>query len=318
MGNRIFRKSFDAIRTFFDSWRFPSFMLFVIGMYLVLEVALIFVPPSESTLGAFAEDFRIWCFGYDPATGKMETGYLVMFLTQPFILGAVIYAFWRQPLREALRRPISLAPYASAAFVLVMACGAGFAAFKSAPADTELPFPTEELRTAFAAPQFSLTDQDGKGVDLESLRGRVVLVTAVYATCGYTCPMIMGQTKKSIAELTDAERKDLAVVAITLDPENDTPEVLAQMAKGQEIAAPLYHLVTGEPKTVNDLLDAFSIARSRNAETGAIDHANLFILIDRSGRIAYRLSLGERQQRWLVSALKVLLAEPTAIAASAG
>ncbi|MCC6157238.1 MAG: SCO family protein [Deltaproteobacteria bacterium] len=303
---------FDAIRVFFDSWRFPSFMLCVVGMYLVFEVALIFIPPSDGALGAFAEDFRIWCFGYDPATGRMEAGYLVMFLTQPLILGAVIYAFWRQPLREVLRRPLALAPYASAAFVLVLACGAGFAAFKSAPADTELPFPAEELRTAFAAPGFSLTDQNGKGVDLASLRGRVVLVTAVYATCGYTCPMIMGQTKKSVAELTDAQRSDLSVLAITLDPENDTPGVLAEMAKGQEIAAPLYRLVTGEPNTVNELLDRFSIARTRNPETGAIDHANLFILIDRSGYIAYRLSLGERQQRWLVSALKVLLAEPVA------
>ncbi len=40
-----------------------------------------------------------------------------------------------------------------------------------------------------------------------------------------------------------------------------------------------------------------------------IDHANLFLLVDRAGRIAYRLTLGERQQRWLTSALEFLLRE---------
>ena len=51
------------------------------------------------------------------------------------------------------------------------------------------------------------------------------------------------------------------------------------------------------------------VARKRDPETGVIDHANLFLLIDREGRLAYRLGLGERQQRWLTSALRVLLDE---------
>jgi protein SCO1 len=51
------------------------------------------------------------------------------------------------------------------------------------------------------------------------------------------------------------------------------------------------------------------IERVRNAETGLIDHANLFLVIDRQGRVAYRFTLGDRQEQWLVSALRLLLAE---------
>jgi cytochrome oxidase Cu insertion factor (SCO1/SenC/PrrC family) len=74
----------------------------------------------------------------------------------------------------------------------------------------------------------------------------------------------------------------------------------------------LYHLVTGDPAEVEPLLDRMQIARQRDPETGVISHANLFLLIDREGRIAYRLGLGERQQRWLTSALRVLLREEAA------
>ena len=43
-------------------------------------------------------------------------------------------------------------------------------------------------------------------------------------------------------------------------------------------------------------LDRMQMARDRDPETGVINHANLFLLIDRDGRLAYRLGLGERQQ----------------------
>jgi cytochrome oxidase Cu insertion factor (SCO1/SenC/PrrC family) len=74
----------------------------------------------------------------------------------------------------------------------------------------------------------------------------------------------------------------------------------------------LYHLVTGDPADVERLLDRMQIARQRDPETGVINHANLFLLVDRDGRIAYRFGLGERQQRWLTSALEILLREETA------
>ena len=60
------------------------------------------------------------------------------------------------------------------------------------------------------------------------------------------------------------------------------------------------------------MLDRMQIARERDPDSGVISHANLFLLIDRDGRLAYRLGLGERQQRWLVSALRVLLGEQAA------
>ncbi|MBZ0271089.1 SCO family protein [bacterium] len=298
-----------ALNAFFESWRFPVFMLVVVAAYMAIEITVLLSPPGATGFSAFAEDFRVWCFGYDPATGRMEWGYVAAFLLQPVILGSVIYAFWRRPLREIAARPAAAIPYAAAALLLVAACGAGFAAFASTPNDTELPFPAEELRTALVPPSFALTDHDGAAVRLEDLRGRVVLVTAVYASCGFTCPMIMGQTKNAVGALSEDERAGLTVAAITLDPEHDTSAVLAEMAKGQGVSAPLYRLLTGDAPVVNDLLDRFSVARTRNPETGVIDHANLFILIDRAGRIAYRLSLGDRQERWLISALRLLLSE---------
>jgi protein SCO1/2 len=287
----------------------PAFGVSLLLFWEGLLLALLLAPPGEAGLGAFAEDFRIWCFGYDPATGRFSPALVLAMTTPPLLLAGVLAWLWREPLAALARRRAVAAPVAAAALG-VAAAGASFGLFAAAPAHTELPFPAEALRTAHRPPDLALTDQSGAVVALPELRGRVVLLTAIYASCGHTCPAILAQTKRAVGALSDEERAGLRVVAVTLDPAHDTPEVLAELARMHALEAPLYRLVTGDPERVERVLDEMEVARARNAETGVIDHANVVMLLDRAGRVAYRFSIGERQERWLASALALLLREP--------
>jgi cytochrome oxidase Cu insertion factor (SCO1/SenC/PrrC family) len=305
-------RSIEAISSFFSSGGFPIFTISLLACWEVFLIGVLLVPPSPSPLGAFAEDFRIWCFGYDPATGRTEWAYVASMLLPQLMMGSFIALFWWQPLREMLREPGRAAIHAGAAALIVAASTLSFAFSGSEAAGGELPFPAEAIRTAFDSPHLSLINQELAPVDLEALRGRVVLLTAVYASCGHTCPLILSQTKGALAELSPLELQDLTVIAVTLDPSNDSAEVLARLAEGYQLQAPLYNLVSGPAPEVERVLDEMQVARSRDPETGVIDHANIFLLIDREGRVAYRLSLGERQKTWLTAALRVLLKEPRA------
>lgn len=296
-----------ALQRFFGSWRFPVVGLTVGLATTALGAATLFWPPTPDALGQFAEDFRVWCFGYDPATGSIQWAYVFVFLVQPLALCALLAALWGQDLRRLRAR--EAAPWLGVGFGLTALFAAGlWGSFTPAPRG-ELPFPAEALRTSLAPPAFALDAHDGTTVSLAALRGKVVMVTGVYASCGNTCPMIMGQSRDAVAALTPAEREDLRVVGVTLDPTHDTPAVLAAMATAQQVSAPSFRLVTGPPATVEGLLDSFGIARSRDPETGIITHANVFVLIDRAGNVAYRFTLGDRQKVWLTTALRLLLAE---------
>ena len=304
-----FSKRLEAFRNLVTGAAFPAFALSLLVCWEVFLIAMLLAPSSASGLGAFADDFRIWCFGYDPATGSTESAYVMAMIGPQFMIGVFIAFFWWEPLRELSRQPWVIARYLGAAALLVAGSAAGFA-LSADPAPTgELPFPAEELRTAYEAPQFALTNQLRETVSLADFQGNVVILTAVYASCPHTCPAILSQTRAAIAELSPEEREDLRVIAVTMDPQSDSPDVLRQLANNHGMQPPLYHLVTGDPVDVERLLDRMEIARQRDSETGVISHANLFLLVDRDGRIAYRLGLGERQQRWLVSALRVLLRE---------
>jgi protein SCO1/2 len=300
----------DAVRRFIIGGSFPAFALWLLLFYELLLVGVLLVPAGSSELAAFAEDFRVWCFGYDPATGHTEWTYVMAMTVPQLMLGSMLVLLWWEPLRALCARPRAMAGHAAAAALVVTAAAAGFGVLVGAGAPKgELPFPAEALRTAHRPPNLALTNHEGEPVALSALRGKVVLVTAMYASCPHTCPLIMAQSKRAVAELSPAERADLRVVAVTLDPERDSPEVLARLAGAHDMQSPLYNLVTGKPEEVERVLDEMGVARTRDPETGLIDHANLFLVIDREGQLAYRFGIGERQERWLSKALRVLLRE---------
>ncbi|MBZ0136806.1 MAG: SCO family protein [Planctomycetes bacterium] len=121
--------------------------------------------------------------------------------------------------------------------------------------------------------------------------------------------MIFAQAKRAVARLNEEEQADVYFVAVTLDPENDSVEGLAKLAQGQGLAAPAFNLVTGDSLEVNKTLNRMGIERYRD-ELGVIQHTNMFMVIDRAGTVAYRFSLGDLQEDWLVEALKLVCAEP--------
>ena len=171
-------------------------------------------------------------------------------------------------------------------------------------------FPSRELRTDLDPPPIRLTDQAGQLVDLQGLKGKVVLLTAIYTTCPHTCPQIMAEAKRVVATVPAHQRADLRVIAVTMDPAHDTPEKLAEFAQTHRLATPPWHMVTGDVADVERTLDQMGIARARDRMTQVIDHGSLLMLVDRRGRLAYRMTMGPKQEPWLRAALKQLLAEP--------
>lgn len=294
----------------FMGHQFAVFAMGLLSLLLLMFVTTLVWPSSETGFGAFAQDFKTWCFSYDPATGRVNAIWTAVMFLNPLMLIGIMSMIWGQPIAEALReRRGSVARVLIVAAVTFTGLVAGMVAFARPAPQTALPFPAERLRMELSAPVFDLENQAGERVRLEDLRGRVVLVTAVYATCHNACPTIITTVRQAVAQLTDAQRADLTVVAISLDPHNDTLSRRAATAKAHQLEAPFFNYVNGDPAVVEELLDRYSFARVKNEATGEVDHSNMFVLIDRDQKIAFRLNLGDRHQPWLPTALRVLLGE---------
>ncbi len=81
------------------------------------------------------------------------------------------------------------------------------------------------------APEFTLTTTDGGRLSLGDLRGKVVAVTFIYATCTDTCPLLTAKMAGMQKRLGPDFGSKVRFVSITVDPERDTPQVLAQYAR---------------------------------------------------------------------------------------
>jgi len=297
------------LATVFGGWRFAAFAITAVLGFALLMVVVLLTPASPTGFGAFALEFKRWCFDWNG--GPTPVFPAVMMISELVLFAGIVAYLWRAPLRDALRSERrSLVRWSGAAVAAVLVASM---AMVSLGQPSPVTITVADLRIAVPAPDISLIDHTGAPVEVAEHRGQVLLVTAVYSTCGYTCPMILSQARRAVDSLDEAQRGDLRILAITLDPRHDTQEILAEAAAVQQLPAPLWRLVTGPPDDVERTLDAWNVSRRKNPETGEIDHANLFLLVDRQGRLAFRLGLATDRERedWLVDALRILLDEPS-------
>jgi len=142
-------------------------------------------------------------------------------------------------------------------------------------------------RAADPAPDFALTDQYGRPLELRALRGAPVLLDFVYTRCPGPCPVLTGIHGDVRKSLDPDERARLRSVSITLDPAYDTPEVLAAYARERGLDTDGWSFATGEPGAVAAVVRAYGVGTIRNAD-GDIDHTVATFLIDADGRIVER------------------------------
>ena len=150
-----------------------------------------------------------------------------------------------------------------------------------------------QLQAFGPAPRFSLTDQRGDSFASDDLAGRVTLANFIYTSCTDTCPLLsatMGQVQDQLKN--DGLFGNRAVLlSFSLDPQRDTPPVLA--AYGERFAADpaAWKLLTGDPEALAQLAQDFKLGRPIPLPTSAesplvnLAHSNRFVLIDGSGQV---------------------------------
>lgn len=292
------------------------FLLTALAGYEAFLLLTIFGPTDGGWLGEFVRDFQLWCYRGDPRTGGISWLAVSVMMAEPIFVVGVAALLWRQAFLRLLDPAVWLAHTRAAlgALALTVVSAGGlvyYARTDVVRARVLPPFPGERIRVQLALPDLPLVDQKGAAFRFADLRGRVVLVTGVYAACTTACPEIFLELKKLLGELPATERAGLSVVALSLNPEYETAALMDAVAEARGLAHPEFRYVNGrQPAEMHDLLTRLQFSATRNPQTGVIDHANLFLLVDRNNHIAYRFTLDPRHRAWLRSGLRDLLREP--------
>jgi protein SCO1/2 len=127
-------------------------------------------------------------------------------------------------------------------------------------------------------PPFQLTAQTGQPFDSQSLDGHIWVANFIYTTCAGPCPMMSSQMRHVQSSTTP----HISLVSFTVDPQRDTPPVLAAYARHFTADPARWHFLTGEPSRLTALgLNAFKL----NNVDGSLTHSTRFVLVDGARRI---------------------------------
>lgn len=143
---------------------------------------------------------------------------------------------------------------------------------------------------------FELTDAQGQTVTQNDLKGKVWVADFIFTTCPGPCPLL----SKNMAAIHRSFKllNDVRMVSLTVNPENDTPDVLKEYAKTYDADLSKWLFLTGDREQITRLLkDDF---RAGHLQDIAF-HSVYFVLVDDLLRIrGYYDTTDQKQLQQLV------------------
>lgn len=139
---------------------------------------------------------------------------------------------------------------------------------------------------AETAPDFTLTDQDGKPFELSSLHGDEVILFFGYTHCPDVCPTTLSNLARIYRELGSAAQK-VRVVFITVDPQRDTAPVLRRYVR---LFNPTFIGLTGSQAKLDPIFKAYHVWAQKLPNEGSaagylMAHSSTMFFIDPQGRL---------------------------------
>ena len=137
-------------------------------------------------------------------------------------------------------------------------------------------------------PVFSLTNQNGERISLDTFRGQPLVLTFVFTRCPVPnfCPRMSNnfdELQTSIKTASGSLGKT-RLLSVTLDPNYDTPKVLSDYAAFHHADPKIWSFATGGEEEIDSLTRVFSVYRQN--EGGTISHGLVTALIDKHGKVA--------------------------------
>ena len=134
-------------------------------------------------------------------------------------------------------------------------------------------------RRSILRPRWVWTDEQGESVSFERWRGIPLVVTAVYTSCTTVCPRTVAKLRR-VYDAYRREEREAQFLLVTLDPTNDSPEVLQHYKTSMQLPSD-WHLLRGSPSQTQELVDLLDVHLIDDAPH--IAHESKVVFFDKTG-----------------------------------
>ena len=157
----------------------------------------------------------------------------------------------------------------------------------------------------------TFTNQLGKVVTLDSLRGKILVIDFFFSRCPTICPLMAKSMKKLQRSFTNSNDSIVQFISISIDPEHDSVPQLRKFANRYTSNHDSWWFVTGDKKDIYDfaLKELKASIADVNVDTAFI-HTENFFLLDRNRVVrGWYNAFDTIKQAKLVSDIPLLMLE---------
>ena len=147
--------------------------------------------------------------------------------------------------------------------------------------------------------------QTGDTLQLESLRGKVVVMVMIYTSCKAACPRLVADMRNIESAVPDALDDEVTYVLVSIDPEVDTPERLKSFAEENAMDNDQWLFLRGSEEDTREFAAVLAVGYRRISPID-FSHSNIISVFNREGVLEYqREGLGTDDTRTIQTIIEL-------------
>lgn len=127
-------------------------------------------------------------------------------------------------------------------------------------------------------------DQRNQSYTLDALRGKTLVVVMIYTTCKSACPILVADMKRIEKQIKRSYLNRMSLVLVSIDPETDTPERLAEFAKTGEMDAPHWVFLRSDEASTQEFANVLSMKYKKISPID-FSHSNIISVFNPEGEL---------------------------------
>lgn len=133
----------------------------------------------------------------------------------------------------------------------------------------------------------SWINQDDREIELEDLRGKVLVVVMVYTSCKSACPRLVADMRNIESQMPEEYLDKLQFIMISIDPQSDTPERLKNFSQENKMTDEHWMFLRGSEADTREFAAVLAVSYKQISPID-FSHSNIISVFDNNGVLVHQ------------------------------
>ncbi|WP_097055481.1 SCO family protein [Salinimicrobium sediminis] len=131
------------------------------------------------------------------------------------------------------------------------------------------------------------TTQNGENIQLEDLRGNVLVMVMIYTSCKAACPRLVADMRNIEKQVPEGDLDNVKFIMVSIDPETDTPKRLKEFSIENDMEDDHWLFLRGTPEDTREFATVLAVSYKKISPID-FSHSNIISVFDEEGVLVHQ------------------------------